>query len=213
MYCLYILQPDERRCSCHAGRFQAELQSQQSASFSHPSPLHADASSASLHAESSSTHFTQSQTTSQTPPHASAGPSHDTVFSSAFDQQPHSTFQTDSSASETVPDALPSLNRQQPAQPGASSANKPPKPQSTAADAEDMAHLKAMAAQADRLTQVGCLFDVLLILMCVVARDVSYEQSGQVSVTVVATTATGTAPCQEPVRLAMIVLHTETKLV
>ena len=59
---------------------------------------------------------------------------------------------------------MPSLNRQQPTQPGGSSATESPEPQSLAADAdaENMAHLKAMAAQADRLMQVDCLLHVPL---------------------------------------------------
>lgn len=144
-----------------ACRFQAEMQSQQSsASFSHSATLHAEPSLASLHAESSSATFMPSQAT---PNDASsmqdAAPSHDFH---AFYPQPGSAHQSHSKAdaydAHVRPGASSHSGRQQSAQPCAASADKPTAAQTTAAsDSSNMAQLKARAAQADRLMQVGCL--------------------------------------------------------
>ena len=145
-----------------ACRFQAEMQSQQSsASFSHSAALHAEPTSASLHAESSSANFMPSQATCNDAAGSmqNAAPSNDCH---AFYPQPGSAHQAHSKAdaydAHIQPDASLHSDRQQSAQPCAASADKPTTAQTTAApDSSNMAQLKARAAQADRLMQVGCL--------------------------------------------------------
>lgn len=142
-----------------ACRFQAQMQSEQSsASLDHPSQLRADNSSASLHAHSSSDHSTPTPA-----PYASASPKDKSMPSNyvpPVHQESSFTGQDQSSACASdmhVQASAPSgLDRQEPAQQGAASPVRPSSSQPTAhtADSPNMVHLKAMAAQAERLIQV-----------------------------------------------------------
>lgn len=158
--CSPHLKPCEHYMFC---RFRAESQRPPpSGSLSQPSPLNAERSSASLHAESSST--TGFAPSPFQAPYASASPQQHTR---PGNDEPaacqHSIFAMQSpvgaTGSEThLQTGSPALlDRQEPAQSSAASSDRPGVVQSAAPDTPNTVRLKAKAAQADRLMQVCIL--------------------------------------------------------